>query len=140
MICAGELDFPPEDWDTVSPRAIDLVKRMLEVDPNKRITLQQCLEHEFISGTTQNTLNRSSTIAKLKRFNAKRKLKGAMRAVRTGMSLFSMARAGSIRKSLSAASVEASAASVEAASQNAKEQTEIIAELVIWPDIAAHVP
>jgi len=95
----------------------------LQADPNKRITVQQCLEHEFISGTTHNTLNRTATIANLRKFNAKRKLKGAMRAVRTGMSLFSLARAGSIRKTLSAASVEA-------ASQNAKEQTDMIAELV----------
>lgn len=122
VICSGELDFPSEDWDTVSPRALDLVKRMLGADPNKRITVQQCLEHEFISGTTHNTLNRTATIANLRKFNAKRKLKGAMRAVRTGMSLFSLARAGSIRKTLSAASVEA-------ASQNAKEQTDMIAEL-----------
>lgn len=38
-----ELEFDPVDWDSVSVEAKNLVSRMLEKDPERRISAQECL-------------------------------------------------------------------------------------------------
>jgi len=43
------LTFDPVDWDRVSDSAKDLLTKMLEKDPSKRISAQECLEHEWFS-------------------------------------------------------------------------------------------
>lgn len=35
-------------WETISEAAKDLLKRMLTVDPNKRITVQEILNHRWL--------------------------------------------------------------------------------------------
>lgn len=35
----------------------DLIEKMLEYDPTKRLTLDQCLQHEFFSCYHQNSPN-----------------------------------------------------------------------------------
>lgn len=41
-------DFPKPEWDNVSREAIDLVTKLLCVDPNRRFSLEQVLEHKWI--------------------------------------------------------------------------------------------
>jgi calcium-dependent protein kinase len=41
------LTFDPADWDRVSDAAKDLISKMLEKEASKRISAQQCLEHEW---------------------------------------------------------------------------------------------
>ncbi len=48
QIKKGIYDFPSPEWNNVSKDAIDLVKKMLCVDPNRRISLEQVLEHKWI--------------------------------------------------------------------------------------------
>ena len=48
QIKKGLYDFPKQDWSKVSKDAIDLVKKLLCVDPAKRATLDQVLEHRWI--------------------------------------------------------------------------------------------
>lgn len=40
-------------WESVSEAAKDLVRRMLTLDPNKRITIQDVLNHRWLKVTTR---------------------------------------------------------------------------------------
>lgn len=46
----GRFDYPSPYWDSVGDPALDLIDRMLTVDVDKRITVDECLEHPW---TTQ---------------------------------------------------------------------------------------
>ena len=48
QIRKGSYTFPPDYWSSVSKDAIDLVKNLLNVDPDKRFTLDQVLNHKWI--------------------------------------------------------------------------------------------
>ena len=50
----GRFDYPSPYWDSVGDPALDLIDRMLTVDVDQRITIDQCLEHPW---TTQRDLN-----------------------------------------------------------------------------------
>lgn len=44
----GKYDFPKQFWSDVSKDAIDLIKKLLTTNPDKRYTLEQVLEHRWI--------------------------------------------------------------------------------------------
>jgi calcium/calmodulin-dependent protein kinase I len=48
LILEGKLVFKSPQFDTVSKEAQDLIKHLLVVDPDKRYTAKQALEHPFI--------------------------------------------------------------------------------------------
>lgn len=50
----GRFDYPSPYWDSVGDPALDLIDRMLTVDVDQRITIDECLEHPW---TTQQDLN-----------------------------------------------------------------------------------
>lgn len=50
QIKMGRFDYPSPYWDPVSDLALDLIDRMLTVDVEKRISVDECLEHPW---TTQ---------------------------------------------------------------------------------------
>ncbi|KAF3330172.1 Calcium-dependent protein kinase 7 [Carex littledalei] len=47
-IIRSEIDFTREPWPQVSDNAKDLIKRMLQPKPKRRLTAQQVLEHPWI--------------------------------------------------------------------------------------------
>lgn len=49
QIKSGRFDFPSPYWDTVGDSALDLIDRMLTVDVDKRITIDECLEHPWLT-------------------------------------------------------------------------------------------
>jgi len=49
LISEGKYKLKPECWATVSEKAKDLMKKLLTVDPLKRLTAQQALDHAFIT-------------------------------------------------------------------------------------------
>ena len=52
-----KIEYPPKVWSNVSANAMDLVMKMTESNPNKRITALQCLEHPwFQEERPENTL------------------------------------------------------------------------------------
>lgn len=49
QIIKGLYTFPKTYWKAISPKAIDLIKKLLTVDPKKRITVEEALQHPWIS-------------------------------------------------------------------------------------------
>ncbi|XP_042652210.1 calcium/calmodulin-dependent protein kinase type II subunit delta isoform X17 [Tyto alba] len=80
QIKAGAYDFPSPEWDTVTPEAKDLINKMLTINPGKRITASEALKHPWICqrSTVASMMHRQETVDCLKKFNARRKLKGAI--------------------------------------------------------------
>jgi serine/threonine-protein kinase Chk2 len=50
QILAGRYDFPSPYWDSVGDPALDLIDQMLTVEAEKRISIDECLEHPWITG------------------------------------------------------------------------------------------
>ncbi|XP_046667359.1 calcium/calmodulin-dependent protein kinase type II delta chain isoform X2 [Homalodisca vitripennis] len=80
QIKAGAYDYPSPEWDTVTPEAKNLINQMLTVIPSKRITASEALKHPWICQRERvaSVVHRQETVDCLKKFNARRKLKGAI--------------------------------------------------------------
>ncbi|OAF69352.1 hypothetical protein A3Q56_02905 [Intoshia linei] len=80
LIKAGQYKFSSPEWDTVTDEAKQLISRMLTVNPKKRITAIEAMQHSWISHREciASTIHRQQTVDCLKKFNAKRKLKGVI--------------------------------------------------------------
>ena len=103
QICRGAFHFHDEAWSAISDSAKDLVKRMLTVDYRHRISLKEVLAHPWVAGAmaltsapssasasastaasaqpgSPGTKHLATTVANLRRFNARRKIKAAAMA------------------------------------------------------------
>ncbi|XP_022319401.1 calcium/calmodulin-dependent protein kinase type II delta chain-like isoform X12 [Crassostrea virginica] len=80
QIKAGAYDYPSPEWDTVTPEAKNLINSMLTVNPAKRINATEALKHPWICQRERvaSVVHRQETVDCLKKFNARRKLKGAI--------------------------------------------------------------
>ncbi|XP_016352915.1 calcium/calmodulin-dependent protein kinase type II subunit gamma-like isoform X1 [Sinocyclocheilus anshuiensis] len=80
QIKAGAYDFPSPEWDTVTAEAKNLINQMLTINPAKRITADQALKHPWVCqrSTVASMVHRQETVECLRKFNARRKLKGAI--------------------------------------------------------------
>ncbi|XP_003504254.1 calcium/calmodulin-dependent protein kinase type IV isoform X1 [Cricetulus griseus] len=68
-------------WDEVSLNAKDLVRKLIVLDPKKRLTTFQALQHPWVPGRAANFVHMDTAQKKLQEFNARRKLKAAVKAV-----------------------------------------------------------
>ncbi|NWT56080.1 KCC4 kinase, partial [Erythrocercus mccallii] len=74
-ILSCDYEFVSPWWDEVSPNAKDLVRKLIVLDPQKRLTVHQALEHPWVTGKAAKFAHMDSTQRKLQEFNARRKLK-----------------------------------------------------------------
>jgi serine/threonine protein kinase len=44
----GKFDFYDEEWANISAEAKDLITKLLNINPKKRYTCQQSLQHEWL--------------------------------------------------------------------------------------------
>lgn len=51
-IIGGNFEFNSPYWDDISEPAMELIALMLEVDPEKRLTAEQVLSHQWIIVST----------------------------------------------------------------------------------------
>jgi serine/threonine protein kinase len=82
-IKAADYAFDPQYWDQVSDDAKDLIKKMLVVDPDKRLTADQALRHPWFMVGDHELISRNlaKTLDTMKKFNAKRKFKGKVKGI-----------------------------------------------------------
>ena len=69
QIKLGRFDYPSPYWDSVGDPALDLIDRMLTVDVNQRISIDECLEHPWMTqgkiSVTDSTEGLTGAISKL---------------------------------------------------------------------------
>lgn len=75
LIKSGKLDFTGPQWEKISDEAKDLIKKLLDIDPNKRYKADQICKHPWITGEKALTKDLSEVTEKLREFNARRKLR-----------------------------------------------------------------
>ncbi|XP_028291007.1 peripheral plasma membrane protein CASK-like isoform X14 [Gouania willdenowi] len=81
-ICKGRYKLNPRQWIQISESAKDLVRRMLMLDPAERITVYEALNHPWLKERDRYAykIHLPETVEQLRKFNARRKLKGAVLA------------------------------------------------------------
>lgn len=79
----GQYEFHEEYWGGVSKDAKDLISSLLTVDPAKRISAKEALEHKWMltDGKKLAAQDLGTNLAEFKKYNARRKFKGAVNAV-----------------------------------------------------------
>lgn len=71
LIIAGNYSYPAKYWDKISAAAKDLIDHLLVVDPTKRFTARQALDHPWTVSNDRST-HLGDTLTELKKFNARR--------------------------------------------------------------------
>ncbi|XP_036217298.1 peripheral plasma membrane protein CASK isoform X3 [Bactrocera oleae] len=87
-IARGRVSFEAPEWKSISTTAKDLVMKMLSANPHHRPSITEVLEHPWMRD--RDKLQRqhlADTVEELKRYNARRKLKGAVQAIAGGTTL-----------------------------------------------------
>ncbi|XP_056289983.1 peripheral plasma membrane protein CASK isoform X18 [Pseudoliparis swirei] len=81
-ICKGKYKMNPRQWAQISESAKDLVRRMLMLDPAERITVYEALNHPWLKERDRYAykIHLPETVEQLRKFNSRRKLKGAVLA------------------------------------------------------------
>lgn len=79
----GRYHFHEDYWSNTSKEAINMIQQMLCVDQKKRWTAEQLLQHPWIKmgDETLQAKDLTGSIAVMKKFNAKRRLRAAADAV-----------------------------------------------------------
>ena len=82
MVAKGKYSFDYPEWDGISPQAKDLISKMLQVDPQHRISAEEALRHPWfkksLGALTFDKPMAVTTLTNLKRFRAERKLESAI--------------------------------------------------------------
>lgn len=88
-ILKGGIDFESDPWPSISKSAKDLVRKMLNSDPKKRITPAEVLEHPWMreGGDASDKPIDSAVLSRMKQFRAMNKLKKlALKVIAENMS------------------------------------------------------
>jgi serine/threonine protein kinase len=86
MVKAGELDFPDEEWSNVSQECKDLILKMCNRNSAERPSCKELAEEPWLSGQASSAPLEGATV-RLKKWNAKRKFKAAIKALVVGQRL-----------------------------------------------------
>jgi calcium-dependent protein kinase len=63
-VLKAPLKFPEEDWFDKSQSSQELIRLMLDRDPNKRLTASECLDHPWFKDTINSNNSESKHIGK----------------------------------------------------------------------------
>ena len=75
----GQYEYPSPFWDDVSDIARDLIDKLLVLDPEKRYTAQQVLDHPFLKDESNASAKHLTHFSKcMKSYNARRKFRAGI--------------------------------------------------------------
>ena len=134
-IKTANYEFISPYWDDASPDVLDLIQKCLELDVSKRITAKEALEHPWLSGDYPHKITpNKSMVQQLKKYNARRRLKGAVRAVMVAVKMKDIVK-------LKDGAVADSAPPVKVAEEGiaVQEVAPAVPPVVASPDVAAAV-
>eukprot|EP01117_Protostelium_nocturnum_P013866 TRINITY_DN5217_c1_g2_i1.p1 TRINITY_DN5217_c1_g2~~TRINITY_DN5217_c1_g2_i1.p1 ORF type:complete len:490 (+),score=120.21 TRINITY_DN5217_c1_g2_i1:94-1563(+) len=66
QILSGSVEFPEEDWADVSKEAQKFIKKMLTVDPSKRISIDEALKNSWVTGESDGEFSQGSQLSSVK--------------------------------------------------------------------------
>ena len=89
MVKEGKIEFLDEEWSDVSKECKDLILAMCNKDSSARPSCVELLQHPWLGGSAPTVEIRGAT-ARLKKWNAKRKFKAAIKALIVGRRLQSV--------------------------------------------------
>lgn len=72
-----DLEFPSPEWDSIQDSVKKLISLLLDKDPSKRPTAEQCLQHPWISGDQASRKALVGTVRLLDTYNTIRRNPGA---------------------------------------------------------------
>ncbi|CAK4076689.1 unnamed protein product [Aphanomyces euteiches] len=75
----GTFKFKSPYWDDISDDAKDFISKMLCLEPAQRWTAEQLLKHCWLTGVNISTAPLATAMDELKKYNARRKFKAAVR-------------------------------------------------------------
>jgi serine/threonine protein kinase len=75
QIVKGKYEFPSPEWDEVSKEAIDLIKSLLQTDPNLRLSPAQALRHPWMNADTGKIDSHVIETTNLKKYIRQQKFK-----------------------------------------------------------------
>ncbi len=82
QILSSDYSFEYPEFNAVSESAKDLIKKLLEINPKKRLSAKEALEHEFFNEISSNRLNEYnldfSVLQNLKKYKIKQKFQQAV--------------------------------------------------------------
>ncbi|XP_031630042.1 peripheral plasma membrane protein CASK isoform X2 [Contarinia nasturtii] len=86
VISSGRIALEAPEWKSISSNAKDLVLKMLAPNLHNRLTIEEVLNHPWMRDREKIPKQHlADTVEELKRFNARRKLKGAVQAIAGGL-------------------------------------------------------
>lgn len=85
-ILAAKYDFNLPEWDYISEQGKDFVKQMLQLDPEKRISIDDALKHPWMTGNAPK-LQLPDLRDHLRKYNLNRRLKNVTSSTRAVLSL-----------------------------------------------------
>jgi serine/threonine protein kinase len=90
VIIDGKYEFHPEYWRHISSSAKELIKALLQVNPNKRITASEALISEWMVVEAESLISRDLTSAQsqIRKALPLNKVRGAVNAVSMSSELF----------------------------------------------------
>jgi len=81
QVIKADYEFFSPEWDSISPEAKDLISKMLQVQPEKRITIDEALQHPWIRGNAP-SVKLGDLHTHMRQYNLKRKLKRTLNAAK----------------------------------------------------------
>jgi len=75
LISKGKVEFPKPYWENISDTAKDLITKLLNVDPKKRLRSDEILAHPWMVGDVTPRKNLPNITDKIREYNARKKFK-----------------------------------------------------------------